>query len=250
MLTLLGTMHRLLCLNVEAVEMIAQATDILIEEQSSAAPEVNADALKQLREMGFPDNRAKKALILNKMNPTEAMEWLLTHSNDDDIDKPLASVPEATATEKASKETEGAAGHTIVDDNLAIYRRFRHRAFKPNQRAFLRLKEMGFEEKDIVDALKVNGNNEKDACDWLLGDRTPTADEMQQGIDPKSSLFQAIINDPVVLLGLGNPRTLLAFEHMLENPISSSEYLTDSVIGPVLLQISKIYQTERHSLPS
>ncbi|XP_070531809.1 ubiquitin-associated domain-containing protein 1-like [Ptychodera flava] len=248
LLTLTDTAHKLLCLNPDAVEIISQASEILDEERASAN-KVDEKALKQLRDMGFPENRASKALLLNRMSPVSAMEWLLKHQDDPDIDKPL-EISEEPPKEKPTPEAEGATGGKDVNRDLAVFRQFRKRTFKPNQRAFLRLKEMGFEEKDVLDALKVNGNSEKAACDWLLGDRKPSVEDMDVGLNPQSALFQAIVNDPVVLLGLSNPRTLLAFEHILENPNSSSDYLNDSVIGPVLIQISRIYQTEKHAISS
>ncbi|KAL8174596.1 UNVERIFIED_CONTAM: Ubiquitin-associated domain-containing protein 1 [Gekko kuhli] len=69
--------------------------------------------------------------------------------------------------------------------------------------------EMGFDEKEVVDALRVNNNQQNAACEWLLGDRKPTPEDLDKGIDPSSSLFQAILENPVVQLGLTNPKTLL-----------------------------------------
>lgn len=46
-------------------------------------------------------------------------------------------------------------------------------------------------------------------CEWLLGDRKPSPEELDTGIDPDSPLFQAILDNPVVQLGLTNPKTLL-----------------------------------------
>lgn len=46
-------------------------------------------------------------------------------------------------------------------------------------------------------------------CEWLLGDRKPSPEELDKGIDPDSPLFQAILDNPVVQLGLTNPKTLL-----------------------------------------
>ena len=46
-------------------------------------------------------------------------------------------------------------------------------------------------------------------CEWLLGDRKPSPEELDKGIDPESPLFQAILDNPVVQLGLTNPKTLL-----------------------------------------
>lgn len=46
-------------------------------------------------------------------------------------------------------------------------------------------------------------------CEWLLGDRKPSPEELDKGIDTNSPLFQAILENPVVQLGLTNPKTLL-----------------------------------------
>lgn len=46
-------------------------------------------------------------------------------------------------------------------------------------------------------------------CEWLLGDRKPTTEDLDKGIDPASPLFQAILENPVVQLGLTSPKTLL-----------------------------------------
>lgn len=46
-------------------------------------------------------------------------------------------------------------------------------------------------------------------CEWLLGDRKPSPEDLDKGIDINSPLFQAILENPVVQLGLTNPKTLL-----------------------------------------
>jgi len=52
-------------------------------------PEADAAAVNNLTDMGFPPERAKKALLLNGNNLEAAMEWLFNHSEDPDIDEPL-----------------------------------------------------------------------------------------------------------------------------------------------------------------
>ncbi|XP_075912170.1 ubiquitin-associated domain-containing protein 1-like [Petromyzon marinus] len=103
---------------------------------------------------------------------------------------------------------------------------------------------MGFEEKDIVEALRVNGNNQEAACEWLLGERAGASSEGGEGgLSPGSPLLQAILENPVVQLGLTKPKILLAFEDMLENPVNSAQWMNDPETGPVMLQISRIFQT-------
>ena len=39
--------------------------------------------------MGFPESRVVKALLLNRLDTERAMEWLLDHAHDEDVDAPL-----------------------------------------------------------------------------------------------------------------------------------------------------------------
>ncbi|XP_026541665.1 ubiquitin-associated domain-containing protein 1-like [Notechis scutatus] len=132
------------------------------------------------------------------------------------------------ASEKVLNDTK-----TVSEENI------QDRVFQ----AVAALMEMGFDEKEVVDALRVNNNQQNAACEWLLGERKPTPEDLDKGIDPASPLFQAILENPVVQLGLTNPKTLLAFEDMLENPLNSTQWMNDPETGPVMLQISRIFQT-------
>ena len=107
-------------------------------------------------------------------------------------------------------------------------------------------------------------------CEYLLGDRqqqqTMVDADNEQGLDPNSSMFQAIIQNPLVQRTLNSPKTffgnspslqtidsslLLFFSVMLkisENPGSIANYLNDPEIGNMLLQISRIYHAERDQL--
>ena len=168
--------------------------------------------------------------MLNRMNPVQAMEWLLLHESDPNIDTPLT--PEE------------------IDSYIPLRKRRRKKAsekrkeFVPNPRAVGNLQEMGFPEKDILEALRATGNQQERALDWLLGDKQPMEGATEDGgLDTNSPQYVAIMENPVVQLGLTNPRILHAFEDMLENPNNSGQYINDPEIGPVLLQISRIVQS-------
>ncbi|KAJ7334348.1 Ubiquitin-associated domain-containing protein 1 [Desmophyllum pertusum] len=188
-------------------------------QEEDVQPTVDPAILKQLTDMGFKEIRAIKALILNRMSPMPAMEWLLQHESDADIDEPLVLGARAGRTRRKRKE------------------------FVPNPRAVNNLKEMGFQEEEILMALKATGNNQEAACDWLLGDRQLGGiGDINEGLDQSSPLYQAIMENPLVQLSLNNARVLGAFEDMLENPSTSSFYINDPETGPVLLQVSRIVQ--------
>lgn len=239
LVSLIEVAQKLLALNPDAVELFKKANAMLDEDEEDHMDEA---ALRQLTEMGFPESRACKALRLNHMSVPQAMEWLIEHAEDPAIDTPLpGQAAQATAGEATASAAEGSEER---DELTEIFRRIRRkREFRPDSRAVISLMEMGFDEKEVIDALRVSNNQQNAACEWLLGDRKPSPEELDQGIDPNSPLFQAILDNPVVQLGLTNPKTLLAFEDMLENPLNSTQWMNDPETGPVMLQISRIFQT-------
>eukprot|EP00076_Gallus_gallus_P015875 XP_015135010.1 ubiquitin-associated domain-containing protein 1 isoform X1 [Gallus gallus] len=249
LVSLIEVAQKLLALNPDAVELFKKANAMLDEDEEDRVDEI---ALRQLTEMGFPESRAVKALRLNHMSVTQAMEWLIEHADDPAVDAPLpGQTPSEAAAEAGASSAEATAGPSseaggeeAKDELTEIFKKIRRkREFRPDPRAVIALMEMGFDEKEVVDALRVNNNQQNAACEWLLGDRKPSPEDLDKGIDTNSPLFQAILENPVVQLGLTNPKTLLAFEDMLENPLNSTQWMNDPETGPVMLQISRIFQT-------
>ncbi|XP_077140481.1 ubiquitin-associated domain-containing protein 1 [Ranitomeya variabilis] len=245
LVSLIEVAQKLLALNPDAVELFKKANAMLDEDEEDRVDEM---ALRQLTEMGFPESRAVKALRLNHMSVTQAMEWLIEHADDPSADTPLpnenvSDVAGASASTD-SRSSEGATAEDPKDELTEIFKKIRRkREFRPDPRAVIALMEMGFDEKEVIDALRVNNNQQDAACEWLLGDKKPSPEDLDKGIDTSSPLFQAILDNPVVQLGLTNPKTLLAFEDMLENPLNSTQWMNDPETGPVMLQISRIFQT-------
>ncbi|XP_075415910.1 ubiquitin-associated domain-containing protein 1 [Tenrec ecaudatus] len=265
LVSLIEVAQKLLALNPDAVELFKKANTLLDEEEEERVDEA---ALRQLTEMGFPESRVTKALRLNHMSVTQAMEWLIEHAEEPAVDAPLPSqaLPGAAAASASTSASASAAASTSTaaaaevpagtsagdeearDELTEVFRKIRRkREFRADARALVALMEMGFGEKEVMDALRVNNNQQNDACEWLLGDRKPSPEELDKGMDPDSPLFQAILDNPVVQLGLTNPKTLLAFEDMLENPLNSTQWMNDPETGPVLLQISRVFQTLNRS---
>ncbi|XP_059145826.1 ubiquitin-associated domain-containing protein 1-like [Physella acuta] len=263
LISLIEASQRILCLNPEAAKIFKQAEDMLNEAptRKSGISEAN---VKQLTDMGFPENRAKKALLLNQQSVMSAMEWLLTNESDPDIDSPLpgqeASTEEVVEAKTTPEEVpiapelnsaEGLQGATggaeapRFKNILETIRAFQRREFRPNPRALQNLIEMGFAEKEAIHALRMSRNNQDAACDWLLSEQTDRSDNVDEGLDPNSPVYKAILAHPSVQLGLNSPRCLLAFLQMLENPITASQWLNDPETGPLLMQISRIYHSEK-----
>jgi Kip1 ubiquitination-promoting complex protein 2 len=123
------------------------------------------------------------------------------------------------------------------------------REFRPNQKAFESLREMGFTDEDICNALRACKNNKDHACEWLLSGGGVVIDDVDTGLDQNSHLFNALVTNPTIRLGLNCPKTLLAFLGILESPASANMWLQDSDTAPVLSAIFKIYHSEKHAAP-
>uniref|UniRef100_A0A3B3T0D0 Ubiquitin-associated domain-containing protein 1 n=1 Tax=Paramormyrops kingsleyae TaxID=1676925 RepID=A0A3B3T0D0_9TELE len=220
LVSLIEVAQKLLALNPDAVELFKKANAMLDEDEEDRVDET---ALRQLTEMGFPESRAIRALRLNHMSVTQAMEWLIEHIDEPTADSPLpgqdtlgaAAAAMAAPLPSIPAPVQCGTGDSKQDELTEVFKRIRRkREFRPDAR-----------------------------CDWLLGDRKPSPEDLDKGIDTNSPLFQAILENPVVQLGLTNPKTLLAFEDMLENPLNSTQWMNDPETGPVMLQISRIFQT-------
>ncbi|KAL2802289.1 hypothetical protein BJX63DRAFT_415456 [Aspergillus granulosus] len=103
--------------------------------------QANADLLGQLLGMGFPEVRCEKALYLTGNSDMEAaMNWLLSHMDDPDVDEPI------TKTQPA----ENATSH--AQDPLKI----------------AQLNEMGIDDARARRALAATGGDINRAIDWVF----------------------------------------------------------------------------------
>ena len=156
----------------------------------------NPEALQQLIDMGFPENRARKALQINRGDAQLGMDWLLEHEGDADIDEPLSD-----------------------EDLRMLARQARHEQGETlDQAAVQRLIEMGFSEDDIFVALDHCENDFEAATAWLLGDRGDGGledDPEMFGGGAGISLLDSLMNEPHLQQALSNPRIVTALQGIL-----------------------------------
>ncbi|KAK0556594.1 ubiquitin C-terminal hydrolase Ubp14 [Tilletia horrida] len=110
------------------------------QQEAAAAPTINEEALASLLSFGFPEIRCKRALLAtgNAANPEIALNWLMEHMEDPDIDAPLREAGGASASvAEAAPDTSA-------------------------------LEDMGFSRNQATKALRLNGNNPEMAVAWLF----------------------------------------------------------------------------------
>lgn len=98
-----------------------EGEDLLPEDEETDGFEVNMDTLDQLLAMGFPRVRCEKALYSTGNSDAEAaMNWLLSHMDDPDIDEPIHKkhVPEFGANEQDLAKI-AQLGDMGIDDSRA-----------------------------------------------------------------------------------------------------------------------------------
>ncbi|KYM84189.1 Ubiquitin-associated domain-containing protein 1 [Atta colombica] len=206
--------------------------------------------VKSLVEMGYPHKKVLKA-----SNMTEALEWLIEHQDDsdDDSDDEIDFLPAniMTNTDIANPKKQNQEEKDlvyIVELLLQSFRQWKRMEFKPNKRAMRSLVEMGFEDKNVIGALKVTGNDQANACEWLLGERRRSLQDLDEGLESDGLIYKAIMTNPHIQLSLTRPKMLLAYLSMIETPASANIWINDPEIAPVLNQISKTYHTEKHAI--
>ncbi|XP_076242778.1 kip1 ubiquitination-promoting complex subunit 2 [Calliopsis andreniformis] len=276
LITLVKASARILTYSPEAQKYY----DILQEKlKARCKPNIDSNVVKTLMEMGYSHKKAVKALRLRKSNITEALEWLIENQDnpddydeDDDLDLLISSESNnnkdvagpsssVNAKKKSLKEacielfkgenqSPKKTGNliTIVDFLVESFQRYQKMDFKPNSKAVQSLLEMGFEEKSIIGALKITGNNHVNACEWLLGERRPSLQNLGQGLDSDGPIYKGIMNNPHIQLSLTNPKMLLVYLSMLETPSSTNVWLNDPEVQPVLSEIIKTYRVEKHAI--
>ncbi|XP_014215713.1 ubiquitin-associated domain-containing protein 1 isoform X2 [Copidosoma floridanum] len=254
LVTLVQTSAKILMHSPDAVKFYEIIKEKL---QAQLQPPNDPKAVKYLVDMGFSERRALKALRLRKMNASEALEWLLEHQDDpdDEEDLQLSSLnsflgdqvgPSSSGNEpKVQKERNLMY---VVNLLLDTYKQHQKLDFKADPKLIESLEEMGFERPKIIETLKITGNNHANACAWLLGERRRSLKNSYKGMDPDGPIYSAIMNNPQIQLSLANPKMLLAYLSMLETPLSTSVWMKDPQVSPVLSQIFKTYHGEKHAI--
>ena len=192
-----------------------------------APSEIDPTPLKELTDMGFSEQLAKKALLENNMNKNMAMEWLLTHSTD-------------PASSQTDEPMETSSTKHVIRKRVKT----RSRAFVPNPAHLEVLLDMGFSKEQSIQALRINGNNPNTACEWLLSDHKDlqdTSDDIDEPLSPDTELYKALVSNPTIHIGLHDKKVLEALEDMVENPWRRNNWAYESAVGNVLLQILKLY---------
>ncbi|XP_034192294.1 kip1 ubiquitination-promoting complex subunit 2 isoform X2 [Osmia lignaria lignaria] len=243
-------------------------------------PTIDPNIVKVLMEMGYSHQRVIKALCLRKSNISEALEWLIEHQDDSDDDNDnsddndlgilterdndnvVAGSSLSDNTKRRSLkemcielfkgENQGLQKQenliNIVDLLLESFHFYKKMDFKPNSKTVQSLLEMGFDEKGIINALKVTGNNQINACEWLLGERRHSLQDLNEGFDSENPIFKAIMSNSHIQLSLTNPKMLLVYLSILETPVSINMWLSDPEVSPILNQIIKTYHAEKHAI--
>lgn len=274
LITLVQASARILMYSPDSIKIY----EILREKlELRSKPPNDPKTVKYLMDIGFSEKKVLKSLRLKKMNASEALEWLIEHQDDADDDENEFELP--SLDEEANVETPGpssssggARKRSIKDTCIDIikgsrqeskkevnlvaavglllesFRQYKRLEFRPSSRVKDSLVEMGFDDKNVIEALKVTGNNQSNACEWLLGARRKSLQDLDEGLDPEGAIYTAIMNNPHIQLSLTNPKMLLAYLSILETPSSTSIWINDPEVSPVLSQIFKTYHAEKHAI--
>lgn len=243
LVTMIEASVRLISADPESKDVFGQ---ILGKLERRHRPKVDRNNLRQLVDMGFDETRATKALQL-KRDFNDAVEWLLDEKNFEGTElratNEIGTFGSEVMTDKSSVDDQQEDPAKRI---LRQFLQYRRKWFQPNQQAVQRLSEMGYPEDRIIDALRVNGNNENAARELLCENKVIPPDDV--GLERNSPIISAILASPVIQLALPKPKTLLALMMLFESPTNANMWLSDPDTHPVVSQVLRIYHAEKHSL--
>ncbi|KAF9585467.1 hypothetical protein BGW38_002258 [Lunasporangiospora selenospora] len=130
--------------------------DALVGAGQATGPTFDETALEQLQMMGFPLVRCQKALLATGNQGSEvAMDWLIQHMEDPDIDTPISF---------GGSDQPSASPEQIAQ-----------------------LADMGFSEKQAKKALKETGGSMERAVEWLFSHMDEPVEDETETTEPSTS---------------------------------------------------------------
>jgi len=159
------------------------------DESPNSAPEVKAkeEIVSQLMDMGFPRERCvKAAIITNNQGADTAMNWVLEHMDDPDIDVPIQPKKEIKKGQKSAPPVD--------QESVAL------------------LVSMGFSQAHALKALSNTDNNVERAADWLFNHPELDAMELEDASATSKQPASEGVND-----GNGRYHLLGFISHMGPN---------------------------------
>lgn len=112
--------------------------------------------LAELLTMGFPEQLSRNALLLHRNRLAAAVDWALSHVDDDAAAEPLSQEVLAAVYGPPQQLAAGAA------------RRRQRRAVEADLEALQSMMSIGFDADQARDALVLSNNNLDEACRLLL----------------------------------------------------------------------------------
>lgn len=199
------------------------------------------DSLNCLVDMGFARARAVFALKTKAFVYADALRWLIENPRQEvpseeemetrelfEAIQPEEEEGQSVVMEDGKGEEEGDDGaeaqekrvldaglgsfqsrQKYIETLLEIIRIHAQREMPVCDEMVAKLLEMGFEEGDVREALKITQNNQGAACEWLIGGRSKSLTELRDGLPKDSPILRALIASPQVQISLGNPKMLL-----------------------------------------
>ncbi|XP_015784939.1 ubiquitin-associated domain-containing protein 1 [Tetranychus urticae] len=197
-------------------------------------------ALKQLTDMGFAEEKSRRALRMNNMSPLEAMDWLLAYESSSSA---TSSMPSSSSSQINYDNTDIFPKVPAIVD---CYRKYKRQHFVPNMNHFNNLKQLGFDDDEILDGLWLHSNNEVATGEWLLKEKRPRVNEFCRGLKRDSPIYKAFISNPSVQLALVKPRIFFAFVRLIEDP--NCRWTSDHETSAVIQLLYRIYHSERNTV--
>lgn len=214
------------------------------------------DVIKVMCQLGFPVERVKFAMKLKANNYRMALDFLIDN-------EPVTQGDIYDTTARNSRDSYSNNITSARRDSILSSRYLQSDSFKSridglseivkfystvdeisSPESVTEMVCMGFEIKNIREALKATRNNVASACEYILGVESPSITELRDGFSAASPIRQKILISSLVQKALGNPQAFSLFITILANPVQANSWFPGE-IGNLMQHLIITYHEQK-----
>ncbi|CAG0922137.1 unnamed protein product [Notodromas monacha] len=211
------------------------------------ATDAQLDAARSIAEAGKPSGAGKKANRgTGKASPLNRAA--LASSPRIYSGSPLSQSPFATGAVNTERPASARPWDEVLKELLDMMNDYHRSHFVPHFGMMKSLIEMGFEEEEVEDSLRITGNKRGPALEWLLSGKGKYSSLYEQGLPRENLVIAAIIKQPIVQLALLKPKTIAALLNLIEAPMTLQIWMSDPDVNGFLGSVIRVFHAEKHNM--
>lgn len=210
------------------------------------------NAYKVMYKLGFSQDNVKQAMKLNANNYKLALDWLIDNVKQYDnlrlskSPRPSLISNKRTSILSSSFDLASATISDRLDGLLGIVEFYAEMDEQVSGVNLEKMVQMGYNEKEAHEALRIIRNNIGAACEYIADDTSGSIMDLRVGLDLSCPIYDILMKTPDLQQLLSFSESFIYFNKLLEDHMI--EWDPEEKNGQLLRRIIIKYHEEKHSL--